>query len=145
MYGLRGCVRVPAILPSSNIWIWHSLQYEFGPKKEPFSFSLPVSTAVQSGCWKYQTSACGTWDFHHWPAKLLHFHKMLLIRPKFWCHLFKKGKKTPNKWIVSYSLSCNPSGQVCIRRHIHYYLLWLPSRTDPACLDPKAPCHALGS
>lgn len=57
----------------------------------------------------------------------------------------KREKKTPNKRIVSYSLSCNPSGQVCITRHIHYYLLWLPSRTDPACLDPKAPCHALGS
>lgn len=41
MCRLWGYVREPALLPSSDIWIWHVLQLE------PFSFSPPVSTAGQ--------------------------------------------------------------------------------------------------
>lgn len=63
-------------------------------RKSPFP-SHPISTALPSGCWKDQTPACGTWNFNHHPAKLSHFHKMLLISPKFWYNLFK-NRKTNN-------------------------------------------------
>lgn len=71
--------------------------YNVGLHQRKSTFpSHPVSTALPSGCWKDQT-------FNHYPAKLLHFHKMLLISPKFWYNLFKNRKTTNqppvNKWV----------------------------------------------